>query len=259
MPTSRQANRAARLGALLVVLGAALLAGCGPERLIGPSISIRNDSPTSVVIRIRQEKWAIGPAETRRFFPPYVYAPDGATIDILDGASCEVLTTFAVSFETDLDPLVTVSANGPPVQSVVTDEDEGKIDRAVQSQNLCERPADGWTVAIVNADNETYYLMANDEAGEPLRGYYAKVLPNSTAVVRLYAGENAAAGALVLADTNCSPLDEVDHAAWGTYVMTIEDAKATIEKGPIPGDSWGSDFGASCPRPAPSPQQSAGG
>jgi hypothetical protein len=217
---------------------AVVLAGCRPERLVGPSVSVRNDSGRPIVVRMEQSKYEIGLNESRRL--PYLYAVssngDGVAVDILDAASCEVFEAVTVSFESDLDPLLTVPRNGTPTQSAQTVEDKRALGlAALESRNVCQGPADGWTISVNNPSSETYHLVMYDAAAKAVSE--AKVWPRLSRTLRLRnREENSDSGSIVLLDADCHVLDRVEHAAWGDFVMTIKAGKMTIEDGPVPAD-----------------------
>lgn len=254
MGTVASSGRVRFGAAILVVVVSVVLAGCDyGHRFIGPTVSVKNDSGKPVVVRIDQSKWAIGQGESRQLGEQR-YGASGATIEILDPTSCEVGATFAVSFEANLDPLVTVAASGPITQLDQTQRQMNALDRAVESQNLCEQPADGWTVSIVNRAGSTHYVVARDEAGKAISEYFG-FMPSSTLTLRLPMAVNSVPGSLDVVDAECQIIARADHPGWGTYVVTIDAGKATIEKGPILDDHglWPYLAGESCPVATPSP------
>jgi len=254
MGNERRERRLTRRVGLLAALGI-VLTGCitGPERLVGPTVSVRNDSGKPIVVRIQQSKYEVGPDESRHLYLSYhLHQKEPASVEVLDSASCEVARSIIVTFETDLDPLVTVPVSGPLTQSVQTLADQ-QTDWLKESWNACPEPADGWTISVSNPSSTIYRLIAYDKTGTAL--WQGKAPPESSQTIRLGGYKHGGSGSIVLLDAECRVLDRVEHADTGTYVITIRWAAMTIKAGRIPSDDpdmtvqqW------ACPAPTPSPR-----
>jgi hypothetical protein len=219
----------------LVAVVSGLLAGCiGGERLMGATISVRNDSGKPIVVRIWHAKFEVGRGDTRFLYPSYNIRPSNdQVVDILDPTSCAVVQTVTLTFEKGLDPLLTVPPSGPLTR---TEQRPGDTPTAAvrESRNACPEPSDGWTISVGNPSTTIRRLIAYDEGGTAL--WQAKLSGDTTATIRLGGYQHESAGSIVLLGLGCKVLDRVDHAATGTYVIKVKSETMTIEPGPIPID-----------------------
>lgn len=112
--------RAALAGAIMGLL--LVTAGCFGERLTGPTLIVRNDSPQPVVLRLARSKWEL-PAAGSAFIGSLPFMST-ASVDILDAASCSLIETVALDFGSAMDQVLTVPASGAAAARAVTTEDQ---------------------------------------------------------------------------------------------------------------------------------------
>jgi hypothetical protein len=166
-------------------------------------------------------------------------------VEILDGATCAVLDTVAVSFQPDMDQLVIVPASGSATSRAITlDDQAASMPKPSMDPNRCIGLADGLSVTVENRTSETYDLIARSASGDlvshllevPGRGSGAIVGNGILSWGAVKGTTLMAAGAIDLVDpATCRILSTVEYPDYGAFVVSIDDGgRMAIADGPLP-------------------------
>ena len=246
------------------------VAGCiGGERLLGPTLTVRNDSAVPIVVRVDRSKWEV-PTSESGYLGSLSFRP-ATSVEILDATTCAVLDTVAVSFQPDMDQLVTVPVIGAATSRAIT-----TADRAVPTPSRstdpsrCVGPADGINVSVENRSSKSYDLVARSASGD-LVGYLLELPGHGSGpligngVLSWGAAKGGpdrlmAAGVIDLIDpASCRILSSVEYPDFGSFTVTIDEAgDMTIANGPLPTGRDLSRKGVECV-PGATPQPAASG
>ena len=191
-----------------------------------------------------RSKWQIPATESRYLGSISIGAfRTGASLTILDAATCGEIESISLMFDSVADPLIIVPATGAATSRAMTVAEQQALRPAASpSPEVCLGPSDGWSLSVVNRSDRAFSLamLAPDAGGvgPPGRAVF-DVSPHADGTVTWpsVVGETAAGPIDLLDPTTCSVLDTVDHPAWGTFVVTIaEPGDLTIEPGLLPLD-----------------------
>jgi hypothetical protein len=231
------------------VVVAMMLAGCiGGERLIGPTVTIRNDSARPLVVRLERLKWAIEPGQSGllAILNGY-YFTNEASFELLDKATCDVIETVSVTFASKPDAVLTVPVAGGATTRALNDADRNAAGpEATMDPNLCLGPADGLNVSVVNRSSEPYFVVVRTASGEsvayplqvPRHGSGTLVTNGVLAWGRAVGLDILAAGSIELLDAgSCRVIGKVQHPDLGSFAVLVDESGAvTIGPAPLPTD-----------------------
>jgi hypothetical protein len=229
--------------ALMIVL---VVAGCwGGERLQGPSLAIRNETAEPVVVRVQRSKWEV-PASGSGYLGTLPWMP-AASVEILDPKTCARLDTVAISFQPDMDQVLTVPASGTASSRATTiDDDTASMPKPSMDPNRCVGPEDFVSISVENRSSMTFDLVARSISADLVSqllevagkgsGSLASIGFPNWGVSKAKVDSRLGAGAIDLIDpASCRVLATVEFPDYGSFVVTIDEGGAlSIADGPLP-------------------------
>lgn len=228
-----------RLGVALAALSAVATGCIFGERLIGPTLAVRNDTGQAVVIQLDRSKWLVAAGQSGLLVRLSKSALEKATVDVLDASDCRSLGAVIVDFHEALDQVVVVSSSAAPIARPISASDPRNPDAMPSDDpSLCPGPRDGWSLLVVNRTQIAYELETDsaDAGGIPPPPLAVFTIgPGMSGVVVWPSAPNTTAGQFDIIDpATCRLVARLDHPAFGTLVVTIEGGTATIAPGPLP-------------------------